>query len=58
MTDGICQPVCVSRRIAVPADKLFNFLARPANHPVIDGSGMLIGKAPMASSPVSATSLR
>jgi hypothetical protein len=41
MTGDTCQPVSVSRTIEVPADKLFNFLAHPANHPVIDGSGML-----------------
>ncbi len=57
MADNTCQPVSVSRKIDVPADKLFDFLARPANHPLIDGSGML-GKARMESFPVSATSSR
>lgn len=41
MTDDTRQPVSVSRRIEVPAHKLFAFLAHPANHPLIDGSGML-----------------
>lgn len=41
MTDDTGQPVSVSRRIEAPAEKLFDFLARPANHPLIDGSGML-----------------
>ena len=41
MTGDTCQPVSVSRTIGVPAGKLFDFLADPANHPLIDGSGML-----------------
>jgi uncharacterized protein YndB with AHSA1/START domain len=41
MTGDTCQPVSVSRTIEVPAEKLFDFLAHPANHPLIDGSGML-----------------
>jgi uncharacterized protein YndB with AHSA1/START domain len=41
MTCDTCQPVQVSRTIEVPAETLFDFLARPANHPLIDGSGML-----------------
>ncbi len=41
MTGDTCQPVSVSRTIAVPAGRLFDFLAHPANHPLIDGSGML-----------------
>ncbi len=41
MTGNACQPVCVSRTIEVPAQKLFDFLIHPANHPLIDGSGML-----------------
>lgn len=41
MTGDSCQPVSVSREIKVPAEKLFDFLAHPANHPLIDGSGML-----------------
>jgi hypothetical protein len=35
------QPVSVSRTIGAPAQELFGFLADPANHPLIDGSGML-----------------
>jgi uncharacterized protein YndB with AHSA1/START domain len=41
MTEGTCPPVSVSRTIEVPAENLFDFLARPANHPLVDGSGML-----------------
>ena len=41
MTGEACRPISVSRRIEVPAEKLFDFLAHPANHPLIDGSGML-----------------
>jgi hypothetical protein len=41
MTEGTCQPVSVSRTIEAPAETLFDVLARPANHPLIDGSGML-----------------
>jgi hypothetical protein len=41
MTQETCPPVSVSRKIAAPAEKLFGILARPANHPRIDGSGML-----------------
>ena len=41
MTGDTCQPVSVSRTIEVPAEKLFDFLAHPANHPLIDGSGTL-----------------
>jgi hypothetical protein len=41
MAEAICQPVRVSREIAVPAETLFGILARPASHPLIDGSGML-----------------
>jgi hypothetical protein len=37
MTGDTWQPVSVSRTIAAPADRLFDFLARPANHPLIDG---------------------
>lgn len=33
--------VTVSRTIEAPAGKLFGLLTRPANHPIIDGSGML-----------------
>ena len=31
----------MSRKIEAPADKLFDFLAHPVNHPLIDGSDML-----------------
>jgi uncharacterized protein YndB with AHSA1/START domain len=41
MSGDSCQPVSVSRTIEVPAEKLFDLLADPANHPLIDGSGML-----------------
>jgi hypothetical protein len=41
MSDQACQPVSVSRTINAPAEGLFAFLALPANHPRIDGSGML-----------------
>jgi len=43
MTDipGQRAPVCVSRKIDVPAQKLFAVLAQSANHPRIDGSGMV-----------------
>jgi len=38
MTGDTCEPVSVSRKIEAPARKLFDFLAHPANHPLIDGS--------------------
>ena len=38
MADGY---VSVSRHIEVPADRLFALLADPANHQLIDGSGMV-----------------
>jgi hypothetical protein len=41
MTDQACQPVSVSRTIEAPTEKLFGLLAHSANHPLIDGSGML-----------------
>jgi len=41
MTDRTCQPVSVSRTIDAPAGKLFGLLVHSANHPLIDGSGML-----------------
>jgi uncharacterized protein YndB with AHSA1/START domain len=41
MTSDTSQPVSVSRTIDVPAGKLFDLIADPANHPRIDGSGML-----------------
>jgi Polyketide cyclase / dehydrase and lipid transport len=40
------NPVSVSRRIEAPADAIFRILADPAQHPVIDGSGMLREGAP------------
>jgi uncharacterized protein YndB with AHSA1/START domain len=43
MADGI---VSVSRRIEVPAQQLFALLANSANHPLIDGSGMVREPAP------------
>ncbi|HTX26351.1 MAG TPA: hypothetical protein VME19_04945 [Streptosporangiaceae bacterium] len=42
MTEETCPPVSVSRTIGAPADKLFSILARPARHPLIDGSGMVV----------------
>jgi uncharacterized protein YndB with AHSA1/START domain len=33
--------VSASRSIAAPAAKIFHVLADPANHPALDGSGML-----------------
>jgi hypothetical protein len=39
--DDTHQPVAVSRTINAPAHKLFDLLACPAKHPLIDGSGML-----------------
>jgi hypothetical protein len=41
MTSSNGQPVSVSRTIEVPAEKLFDLVAHPVNHPLIDGSGML-----------------
>jgi uncharacterized protein YndB with AHSA1/START domain len=41
MTGDTCQPVSVSRTIEAAAEKLFDLLIHPANHPLIDGSGML-----------------
>jgi uncharacterized protein YndB with AHSA1/START domain len=38
MADGL---VSVSRRIEAPAERLFALLADSANHPLIDGSGMV-----------------
>ncbi len=43
MADGI---VSVSRRIEAPAERLFALLADSANHPLIDGSGMVREPAP------------
>jgi hypothetical protein len=42
MSDSTSQPVSVSRTIAAPASAIFAILARPAGHPGIDGSGMLV----------------
>jgi hypothetical protein len=41
VTDSTSNIVSVSATIGAPAGQLFEFLARPANHPRIDGSGML-----------------
>ena len=41
MADGC---VSVSRRIEAPAERLFALLADSANHPLIDGSGMVRGR--------------
>ncbi|HEX4089882.1 MAG TPA: SRPBCC family protein [Trebonia sp.] len=43
MADGF---VSVSRRIEVPAERLFALLADSTNHPLIDGSGMVRQSAP------------
>ena len=43
MADG---RVSVSRRIEAPAERLFALLADSANHPLIDGSGMVREPAP------------
>ena len=43
MADGF---VSVSRRIEAPAEQLFALLADSANHPLIDGSGMVREPAP------------
>jgi uncharacterized protein YndB with AHSA1/START domain len=43
MADGY---VSVSRRIEAPAEELFALLADSANHPLIDGSGMVREPAP------------
>ncbi|MGH3410292.1 MAG: SRPBCC family protein [Streptosporangiaceae bacterium] len=43
MADGF---VSVSRRIEAPAERLFALLADSANHPLIDGSGMVREPAP------------
>jgi hypothetical protein len=45
MADGV---VSVSRRIEAPAERLFALLADSANHPLIDGSGMVREPAPAA----------
>jgi uncharacterized protein YndB with AHSA1/START domain len=41
MADETTPRVQVSREIAAPAEKLFALLTRSANHPRIDGSGMV-----------------
>ncbi|HEY7145782.1 MAG TPA: SRPBCC family protein [Streptosporangiaceae bacterium] len=43
MADGL---VSVSRHIEAPAERLFALLADSANHPLIDGSGMVREPAP------------
>jgi hypothetical protein len=43
MADG---SVPVSRRIEAPAEQLFALLADLANHPLFDGSGMVLEPAP------------
>jgi hypothetical protein len=43
MADGFLS---VSRRIEAPAEQLFALLADTANHPLIDGSGMVREPAP------------
>jgi uncharacterized protein YndB with AHSA1/START domain len=43
MADGF---VSVSRQIGAPAERLFALLADSANHPLIDGSGMVRGPDP------------
>jgi Polyketide cyclase / dehydrase and lipid transport len=43
MADGF---VSVSRRIQAPAEQLFALVADSANHPLIDGSGMVREPAP------------
>lgn len=41
MTDDEYRPITVSRRISAPADEIFQILADPHNHLILDGSGML-----------------
>lgn len=45
MADGF---VSVSRRIEAPAEQLFALMAYSANHPLIDGSGMVRQPSPSA----------
>lgn len=45
MIDPACRPVSVSRTINASAEKLFSLLTHTANHPLIDGSGMV--RAPL-----------
>jgi len=35
--------ISISRDVAAPMDKVFDYLARPANHAIIDGSGIVEG---------------
>jgi uncharacterized protein YndB with AHSA1/START domain len=35
--------ISISRDVAAGTDQVFDYLARPANHATIDGSGMLMG---------------
>ena len=51
MADGFLS---VSRRIEAPAEQLFALLADSANHPLIDGSGM-VRPAPRSGCPGPAT---
>jgi uncharacterized protein YndB with AHSA1/START domain len=46
MGNDECTPVAVSRRIAAPAADIFTVLTDPAQHPALDGSGMLRPGAP------------
>ena len=41
MSDATTEPVSVSMTIDAPAPRIFAVLATPADHPGIDGSGML-----------------
>jgi hypothetical protein len=41
VTGQTCQPVSVSRTINASAETLFTLLTHTANHPIIDGSGMV-----------------
>jgi uncharacterized protein YndB with AHSA1/START domain len=41
MDSGRRVEVSASRQIAAPATEIFRVLAAPANHPALDGSGML-----------------
>ncbi len=50
MTTISCQPVSVTRTIKAASEELFAFLADPARHPEIDGSGML--RRAVSSSPI------
>jgi hypothetical protein len=34
----------VQIEIAAPARKIFDFISKPSNHPLMDGSGMVKGK--------------